>query len=698
VTADTGIFCGDGVINGNEECDGSQLGGKTCQSQGFQDGTLSCTDNCTFDTTGCSNCGDGILNGHELCDGNQLGGKTCMTEGFVGGQLTCTSDCASFDTSACHNCGNGVIDPSESCDGFQLGTEACSTLGFDGGTLACRSDCTFNTDACYACGDGEINGSEQCEGTQLGGASCATLGFAGGVLACSPGCTFDTGACFKCGDGVINGSDQCDGNQLGGASCASLAFSGGTLACSPSCTFDSSACYHATDTCGAAVPITLTGAQTVLTGDTTGSLDEFATVDCGDPWGPWPGGQHYCRVSLKGGKAYQATLTPAGWDSALYAFPASTPCDATAINAACVGYSNDVPGFSLTEAVGILPQVDEDWIIVVDSFHDTQFGSYTLTITNNDLCDGAFLLPLNPAGKATVTGNTSGTTTNVATLSSSGCTGYSSPGPDLFYAVSMPASSTFTVTLTPDSDFDPMLYLFTDCAAPEATCVAGSDIFGSSAVETLIVIPATDTLLLIGVDSFLASEVGAFTLTVEQQLSTLLAFNFDSSNCSSGLTASGDWECGTISFFPSATCDGLTPVPPPSGHSGMGMYGTRLNDCYSPLGNNADESTCSNIDPADDSVLTFTAALPSTWTTTALTYWSWEDFNLPWDWAEVRVNGLVVESLCGDMYVPPAAWIEKVVDLSPYIGQTVEVAFHFMASLVVNQAGWYIDDVEVKGF
>ena len=47
-------FCGDGVIDEGEACDGDALGGQTCVDIGdFSGGDLGCTDACTFDTTGC---------------------------------------------------------------------------------------------------------------------------------------------------------------------------------------------------------------------------------------------------------------------------------------------------------------------------------------------------------------------------------------------------------------------------------------------------------------------------------------------------------------------------------------------------------------------------------------------------------------------------------------------------------------------
>lgn len=51
--------CGNNIREGSEECDGSDLNGETCVSRGFIGGTLSCNDNCTFNTFGCSSDGGG---------------------------------------------------------------------------------------------------------------------------------------------------------------------------------------------------------------------------------------------------------------------------------------------------------------------------------------------------------------------------------------------------------------------------------------------------------------------------------------------------------------------------------------------------------------------------------------------------------------------------------------------------------------
>src|SRR3989344_7253425 len=51
--------CGDGVMQNGEECDGSNVNGQDCVSRGFSGGTLTCSSNCTFNTSQCTSASSG---------------------------------------------------------------------------------------------------------------------------------------------------------------------------------------------------------------------------------------------------------------------------------------------------------------------------------------------------------------------------------------------------------------------------------------------------------------------------------------------------------------------------------------------------------------------------------------------------------------------------------------------------------------
>jgi len=249
--------CGNDVREVPEPCDGADLAGQTCQTQGFDGGTLACLGDCTgLDTSQCTGtgpvCGDGLREGAEACDGADLGGQTCQSEGFYGGTLACAPDCSALETTACiGTCGDGIVDVPEACDGADLSGRSCQSEGFYGGTLACLPDCSgLQTAACTGtCGDGATNGPEACDGADLGGRTCQSEGFYSGTLACLPDCSgFQVAACSgTCGDGVINGPEDCDGASLGGATCADLGCLSGTLTCAANCTFDPTGCQAGHD-------------------------------------------------------------------------------------------------------------------------------------------------------------------------------------------------------------------------------------------------------------------------------------------------------------------------------------------------------------------------------------------------------------------------------------------------------------------
>ncbi|MFH1820409.1 MAG: hypothetical protein ABH805_00580 [Candidatus Nealsonbacteria bacterium] len=53
VTIQVNSVCGDSVIEAQEQCEGLDLNGQTCQSIGYQSGDLACTPGCLFDKSSC---------------------------------------------------------------------------------------------------------------------------------------------------------------------------------------------------------------------------------------------------------------------------------------------------------------------------------------------------------------------------------------------------------------------------------------------------------------------------------------------------------------------------------------------------------------------------------------------------------------------------------------------------------------------
>ncbi len=52
-------LCGNNIKESGEQCDGTDLGGASCTSQGYAGGSLSCNSNCTFNTSQCTSGGGG---------------------------------------------------------------------------------------------------------------------------------------------------------------------------------------------------------------------------------------------------------------------------------------------------------------------------------------------------------------------------------------------------------------------------------------------------------------------------------------------------------------------------------------------------------------------------------------------------------------------------------------------------------------
>lgn len=339
----TGGHCGDGIVQGGELCDGAvDHDHDDCTDPAFGyrgGGAVGCNSLCQYDTLACTGgrCGDGAKNGDEECDGGDLGNASCMSLGYYGGNLDCTSTCF-YNLDECHRsgtCGDGILQVGpEECDagptgGFEgdFGGQSCTTASlfdvtpgdFTGvpryhGMLGCTPDCQVDTAGVYSpmacteyCGDGILNGPEPCDRGALGmpdetsddryqgSATCRSFGYQFGSLMCVADCTrIDLAQCSgRCGDGVLQGDEACDGavHAVLESSCASVG-EHGALGCDSYCQVDASPCEATT---WGAVQVAWAGppVSTVHAMWAAGPHDVWAIVDAsrtlihgdGERWG-----------------------------------------------------------------------------------------------------------------------------------------------------------------------------------------------------------------------------------------------------------------------------------------------------------------------------------------------------------------------------------------------------------------------------
>ncbi len=166
-------------------------------------------------TTGSSmpGCGNGLVDGTDQCDGFDLDGQTCASLGFEGGGLDCSASCT-FDTSGCQGAAtcNGTLEPGEECDGQNLNGASCTNFGFTNPAgLACNN-CQLDPGNCKpTCGDNNLEDGEACDdGNKNAGDGC------------SPTCTIEmpTGNGATCATAIpvalAIGSQSTAGSTMGG--------------------------------------------------------------------------------------------------------------------------------------------------------------------------------------------------------------------------------------------------------------------------------------------------------------------------------------------------------------------------------------------------------------------------------------------------------------------------------------------------
>ncbi len=95
---DCGSFCGDGCVNGSEQCDD----GNTSSDDGCSSGcNIEPGWTCNGEPSCCEYCGNDVAECTEACDGGDLNGETCLSQGYLlggGSGIECNSGCDGFLT------------------------------------------------------------------------------------------------------------------------------------------------------------------------------------------------------------------------------------------------------------------------------------------------------------------------------------------------------------------------------------------------------------------------------------------------------------------------------------------------------------------------------------------------------------------------------------------------------------------------
>ena len=125
INNDCAPFCGDEIVNGDEECDDGSLNGILCEA-GYDDFCEYCSNDCELITLYGEYCGDEIVNGCEECDdGNTVSGDGC------------SSTCIIEEEEPF--CGDGFVDSGEECDDGILNGVVCDNS---------EEDCTYCNSIC----------------------------------------------------------------------------------------------------------------------------------------------------------------------------------------------------------------------------------------------------------------------------------------------------------------------------------------------------------------------------------------------------------------------------------------------------------------------------------------------------------------------------------------------------------------------
>ncbi len=193
-----------------------------------------------------------------------------------------------------------------------------------------------------------------------------------------------------------------------------------------------------------------------------------------------------------------------------------------------LAYNDDGGGQGYYSLIEYTIDPNTTYFVKVTGFSGTTQGSYFLTMAladppppapENDTCEGA--LPL-PFGTFEIDNTGAADDYNPG---SDGCTGFNAPGLDIVYYIDLVENQQIEVTA--ESTFDTSLYLVTDCADVENSCVVGADVYGEP--EHIIFDAGSNPgRYYVIFDGFSSTGQGVWTVSVPEGVVATQETTFDS--------------------------------------------------------------------------------------------------------------------------------------------------------------------------
>lgn len=399
--------CGDDTLDEGEACDGPDLDGQDCETQGFAGGVLACLSDCSgFDPAGCVPIASGdccAAHGPTGCDDAACEAAICGFDPYccdaswdgqcadealthpacldVGGACPCPDESIGDATGPAVATGDTSGDDDDldaSCGGtggndrvivFTAPEDASYTFDTFGSSydtkLSLHADCATQL-ACNDDAGGGVQSQLQLDMTAGQHLRIVVDGYNGATGSWVLNVTTEPVLPPVCGDGMVAAPEICDGANLNGQTCLFQGFpGGGALACALDClSFDTTGCIDGPYTCSDEDVGGATGAA-VASGNTAGDDDDL-NGSCGAAGG----NDHVVTFTAPAAGTYTFDTFGSGYDTKL------------GLYADCMSelYCNDDAGGTLQSELTINMGAAQDVLVVIDGYAGST-GAWVLNIT-----------------------------------------------------------------------------------------------------------------------------------------------------------------------------------------------------------------------------------------------------------------------------------------------------------------------------